>query len=423
MEKGHIKITKKGGGTLKEVKLTVPKLFDLSEFAPESGSVTLPCEYALNEKRQIEKLSIDGKDVAFNQDKLADKEAKEERIRERAEMEEAKKAEEAKYEHRIKELAKDSVKIADYPEKFYLPAKTKDVLAGKEYLIENFALKFNKCARFEEDEFNSSKSKFGFYQQEVKKKGVLIKPFYQIESKPIFENDLIRSIHIQNKHTAKQLCGAKMQTMNFKPDWRMVVGLGTESVYETSMTLHHVYGIPYIPASSIKGVVRSWIINEVYGSEKPHFAEGYAIENKEFCDVFGCPKKLNIKNPDRSFKSYYSQTDGEKKGTRIGNIIFFDAFPLEIPTIEPDIMNVHYPDYYGKKQPPTDSQDPIPIFFLTVKDTPFQFVLGTHNGELLAYKIAGRTISEWLKEALEEHGIGAKTAVGYGQFTQQTSTV
>ena len=40
-------------------------------------------------------------------------------------------------------------------------------------------------------------------------------------------------------------------------DWRLIVGLGNESVYDTSMTLHHVYGIPYIPASAVKGVVRS----------------------------------------------------------------------------------------------------------------------------------------------------------------------
>ena len=404
MDKGHIKITKKGRGTLKELKLTVPNLFDLRVFAPVSGSATFLCEYELNEKKQIVKLKIEGEDVAFDQEQLAEKAEKEERIKKRAELEKAKKAEEEKYENRIKDLAKDSVKVAENSEKFHLPANTKDVLAGNEYLIENFALKLNKCARFERDKFCFFKSNRG-------------KVEYQIESKPIFEDDFIRAIHLRNQHTATQLSGGNMQTMNFKPDWRMVVGLGTESIYETSMTLHHVYGIPYMPASSIKGVVRSWIINEVFGSENLHFAEGYAIENKEFCDVFGCPKKLNIKNPDRSFKSYYSQTDGEKKGTRIGNIIFFDAFPLEIPTIEPDIMNVHYPEYYGKGKQPTDCQNPIPIFFLTVKDTSFQFVLGTRNGELSNYIIGGRTISEWLKEALEEHGIGAKTAVGYGQMT------
>ncbi len=420
MEKGRIKIRKNGGAELKKAdgkKNNVPRIFDLTEYKPPSGSKSFDCEYELDEHHNPSKIVIKGKVVKFNQDKIALKREKQAQAIYRAEMEQAKKAEEEKYEKRIKDLVKDSVKIAENPEKFYLPANTKDVLAGNEYLIENFALKLNKCARFEKDEFKSSKSKFGFYQQEVKKKGMIIKPFYQIESKPIFDNKLIQSIHTQNKHTAEELCGKNMQTMNFKPDWRMVVGLGTESIYETSMTLHHVYGIPYMPASSIKGVVRSWIINEVFGSENLHFAEGYAIENKEFCDVFGCPKKLNIKNPDRSFKSYYSQTDGEKKGTRIGNIIFFDAFPLEIPTIEPDIMNEHYPDYYGKKQPPTDSQNPIPILFLTVKDTSFQFVLGTRNGELSNYIIGGRTISEWLKEALEEHGIGAKTAVGYGQMT------
>ncbi len=47
----------------------------------------------------------------------------------------------------------------------------------------------------------------------------------------------------------------------------MIVGLGNESVYDTSMTLHHMYGIPFIPASAIKGVIRSWIIAEMFGDE------------------------------------------------------------------------------------------------------------------------------------------------------------
>jgi Uncharacterized protein predicted to be involved in DNA repair (RAMP superfamily) len=37
---------------------------------------------------------------------------------------------------------------------------------------------------------------------------------------------------------------------------RLVVGLGAGNVLETSLTLHHIFGIPYIPASALKGVAR-----------------------------------------------------------------------------------------------------------------------------------------------------------------------
>jgi CRISPR-associated protein Cmr6 len=63
---------------------------------------------------------------------------------------------------------------------------------------------------------------------------------------------------------------------------------------------------------------------------------------------------------------------------------------------------------------------PNPIPFLTVADTPFQFLFGSKdfeiNQKLWAFEEGGeaKTLSEWLKYALENHGIGAKTAVGYG---------
>jgi CRISPR-associated protein Cmr6 len=212
-------------------------------------------------------------------------------------------------------------------------------------------------------------------------------------------------------------------------DWRLIVGLGNESVYDTSMTLHHVYGIPYIPASAVKGVVRSWIITERFGRD-----EKDAIKDKGFCDVFGCPQKIE------GINSYYNED-------RQGKVWFFDAFPLSEPKIEVDIMNPHYMPYYNGDEPPADYHDPKPIPFLTVKHgTQFQFLIGikekdideaigdgsrllkgsnglpikvrkTGTNELVDASADPRLLNiteAWLKKALEEHGIGAKTAVGYG---------
>src|SRR5258708_17092035 len=46
-------------------------------------------------------------------------------------------------------------------------------------------------------------------------------------------------------------------------DWRMVVGLGGETVLETDIALHHLYGIPYIPGSALKGLTRAYVTGEI----------------------------------------------------------------------------------------------------------------------------------------------------------------
>jgi CRISPR-associated protein Cmr6 len=267
-------------------------------------------------------------------------------------------------------------------------------------------LELNKLPRQESD-------KFQFYKTD---RGKII-----FEPKVKFDSKIIDQIIIDEKSYAKSLLKKEdsFKTISFKPNWRIVVGLGSESVYETSITLHHIYGIPYIPASSIKGIVRSWIINTVFGKDDLHFAEGRAIEDKSFCDFFGCPAELKIKQEgkkDKIFESFYTKSEGKKKGDRMGKLVFLDAFPTTEPKIEVDIMNPHYPEYYSGNKPPTDTQNPVPIPFLTVAKTNFQFIVGTKGSSLQKYKIDNRSIDDWLKEALSVHGIGAKTAVGYGRL-------
>lgn len=279
-----------------------------------------------------------------------------------------------------------------------LPRDTKDIL---KYIddIDNFNLKLNKAARFEED---SKGAKFEFFKTD---KG---KIRYQI--KVNFPKDLLETISKRYYDSIQKLNLKFLDDLVLTPDWRMIIGIGNESVYETSMTLHHVYGSPYIPGSAIKGVVRSYIITEKFGKDDDGVidlknAEKLALQDPEFCDIFGCPKE-----------SFY-------KESRKGNIVFFDAFPLSNPNIEVDIMNPHYTPYYSDslgKIPPADYHNPVPIHFLTVKDTKFRFIIGINkkdNSLTQKGSISGNYLSityNWMKKALNEHGIGAKTAVGYG---------
>lgn len=291
-----------------------------------------------------------------------------------------------------------------HPNTAYLP---KDTYAVLEQLKspDNFALKLNKVARFD-----PRMEKFQFFKKERKGENYQIKAEYGT-----FNFAALCEREWQN---AKALLGANhVREINLGTEWRMIQGLGIESVYETSLTLHHVFGIPYIPASSIRGMVRSWIITEVFNSE-----EGLAIQDKQFCTWFGCPAELRITGGDQSKKDQVFYSFFEE--ARQGQLVFFDAFPFDKPKLEVDVMNPHYGPYYGDRKnitPPADYHNPVPVFFLTVTNTKFQFLVGVgKGGELNKSTLEGKTIDAWLIEALTTHGIGAKTAVGYGYMKAST---
>lgn len=253
-----------------------------------------------------------------------------------------------------------------------------------------------------------------------------------------FNNNFWANLKERQMEFAKSVCSKTTEPILFTPDWRMVVGLGNPSVYETSITLHHVYGFPYIPGSAVKGVVRNWIINNFFDltdEERSRIAEkkwGDEKENKAlqdigFCQLFGCPEGSAKKTKEGEAFAF------------IGDLVFFDAYPTQEPNISMDIMTVHYPKYYGEGTlPPADWQSPVPIPFLTLKSeenkiNQFQFVIGLRKGSETNVmigkednpKLIGnilQVVSFCLNLALTQHGIGAKTAVGYGYMNHTPPT-
>ena len=206
--------------------------------------------------------------------------------------------------------------------------------------------------------------------------------------------------HLRERQTqqlaqfAKQ--GIKLYCIDATVDWRLIVGLGSEHVQETNMTLHHIYGIPYIPGSAVKGVLRHWWLqeNEDFLDDKGEIDEDKAFKNSDFLAVFGSQEQR-------------------------GKVQFLDAYPEEV-NFATDIMNPHYPKYYNGSEPPTDHQNPVPINFLTVEKTTFRFVFLAKEQQHLDH-LKGR-----FQKALKLKGIGAKTAVGYGyfrDFTDRTASI
>ncbi len=225
-----------------------------------------------------------------------------------------------------------------------------------------------------------------FLEIDLSGKGKIDFPRYTQPPNP----DLIRHLRDRQVQQLRQIAsqGFCVYCVDATVDWRLIVGLGSEHVQETNMTLHHIYGIPYIPGSAVKGVLRHWWLEDFNNDEDK------ALKDKNFLTLFGSQEQR-------------------------GEVQFLDAYPEEVH-FATDIMNPHYPEYYGGSKPPTDHQNPVPINFLTVQDTTFRFVF------LAKTQLPLDELKKRFRDALELKGIGAKTASGYGyfrDFTEQTNAI
>jgi CRISPR-associated protein Cmr6 len=163
-------------------------------------------------------------------------------------------------------------------------------------------------------------------------------------------------------------------------DSRFVTGLGREHPVENGFTWHPTLGTPYLPGSSVKGIVRAWALCNRAGDSEA---------STEWEPILG-------------------------KADQAGRIVLLDALPVSPVHLEVDVMTPHYADYYERGEPPGDWMSPNPIPLLVVaKGTRFQFGIIPRSA---GNRSQLPTVEGWLREALEWLGGGAKTAVGYGRF-------
>lgn len=176
-----------------------------------------------------------------------------------------------------------------------------------------------------------------------------------------------------------------------KTSSRLVIGHGEVSVREVSIKLEHIYGIPMIPSSSIKGAFRNYL-NEKYSSIENNKYK----ENDLITELFG--------------------TDKQK-----GKIIFIDIYPEKFK-IGIDVMTPHYGDYYSKNAQPVDTLRPASIKFPVIeKESEFNITILVDK-EVYSLKKEQKfldiKIKDEFKNFLCEKPLGAKTSVGYGYFKE-----
>ncbi len=257
-------------------------------------------------------------------------------------------------------------------------------------------------------------------------------------------NDLLQrtAIHLQDCHKRQAVLLERSRNDNgFALEIKarltspFVSGLGSGHPTETGMILDRNTGMPFIPASAIKGVLRlAHSINLFRSGTVDQWVRNGIVDNKgHFKEKHG-GSQLELDDREPSLRKYFGDTDtGATDGVR-GQLVFLDAFPEAPPSLKANIMNPHFHKYYEGSVPPEDCIEPNPIKFLSVQvDTVFVFrVLAAplaHLGEAEAEPVDREfgpedvaSVRAMFATAFDELGFGGKTAVGYGRFAPMDGT-
>jgi CRISPR type III-B/RAMP module RAMP protein Cmr6 len=197
-----------------------------------------------------------------------------------------------------------------------------------------------------------------------------------------------------------------------------VSGLGMAHPTETGLVLDHTSGMPYIPASSQKGVLRlAYLINTLRDDQGNWLPEDTLARDR----IIERGKDGQWQwLEDAASRTLFGS--GGDKDAIAGQVVVLDAYPLTPPELGEEILNPHYGEYYQGVRGPTEDQSPIPIKFLVVKagaEFVFRLLLRTPfaNAKSTPQNGLVHLVEKTLRGAITEEGMGAKTAVGFGRFT------
>jgi CRISPR-associated protein Cmr6 len=155
-----------------------------------------------------------------------------------------------------------------------------------------------------------------------------------------------------------------------------VTWLASPGPLEVGLALHHVYGFPVLPGSSLKGVAL---------------------------------RAAQVREAGSAGARYGTSESGAAAVT------ILDGFPAESWTVELDVMTPHFGGWYRGEGPPDDTESPVPVNFLVLRRRSVFEIALVARGPRDAAQLDGAV--EDLRTGLDELGLGAKTAAGYGVFT------
>lgn len=182
-------------------------------------------------------------------------------------------------------------------------------------------------------------------------------------------------------------------------------GLGNEHPLENGFAFLWPYGLPYLPGSGVKGVLRQAARELASGD----WGDAKGWDAAAITALFG-----------------RESGDHDTEHQR-GALSFWDVIPrLKGNRLMVEIMTPHQKHYYQDGDTPHDSGQPNPISFLTVppgSEFEFHVLCDPLFLRRLAPELAEEDRWKTLLRAAFHHafqwlGFGAKTAVGYGQMAE-----
>ena len=266
--------------------------------------------------------------------------------------------------------------------------------------------------------------------------------------------------------TAAGANGLELMAKSIAP---FTTGLGNEHPLENGFAFLNPYGLPYLPGSGVKGVVRRaaeelahrdffenesgwtlpaiwhlfgfepWLVSKSRQSdaEWKEWIGGFSVSKTEIEEYLNAVLDEHS-DAHRKLKSHIRKADDPMSALRVllrekhlhvrGALEFWDVVPqIKGNKLAVEIMTTHQSHYYQNKahagsNSPHDSGSPNPISFLTVPPgSDFVFHVRSDHRRLSRCVPELAKDGRWraLLKAAFEHafewlGFGAKTAVGYG---------
>lgn len=205
---------------------------------------------------------------------------------------------------------------------------------------------------------------------------------------------------------------------------RLAINLADGLIENAGICLDRLFGLPFIPGSAVKGVCRHAALEEL--------AQAADAEREKLLRaiiaVFGCAKNdfepakpaRKRDEQDKPPGCFFPYLDLMKPCDQKGAVAFLPAYPADESTkIVVDLTNVHYPAYYksGNEQDQRNEKPQPNPFPAVERGAHFAFCLVLTRTDADSGLLGHAR--RWLESALTVHGLGAKTAAGYGWFSIQ----
>lgn len=179
-----------------------------------------------------------------------------------------------------------------------------------------------------------------------------------------------------------------------------VTGLGNPHPLKNGFLWHPTLGMPYLPGSAVKGLVRALVETAYHGDDKGAVLKRW----------FGTEQKGDVAEAS-------------------GGFIFFDALPTAPCELLPEVMTPHMGKWYekGGQTPqaadtqPGDWHSPVPVGYLVARNLKLQFAIAPRAGAIAPEQLQAELVNVWnaLDKALEWLGAGGKTAIGFGRMESE----